>query len=88
MESPTRSTLAHQCPNSEISLFRSKEVEALQQRVARKDLMESDHPLFGLFELARLNLGQLADPLRDGTHLAKLVAPQNQLTLRVLTYQS
>lgn len=37
-------------------------IEALQKRVASQTLKESDHPLLGLIELARLDLTQLTDP--------------------------
>lgn len=63
-------------------------IEALQQRVAQDALEESDHPLLGLIELARLDLGQLTDLRRTETLLAKLEAAENQLTQRVLTHWS
>jgi hypothetical protein len=55
-------------------------IEALKQRVANGELEESDHPLLGLIELARLDLDQLTDPKRTEALLAKLEAAENQLT--------
>jgi predicted ATPase len=63
-------------------------IEALKQRVASGELKESDHPLLGLIELARLDLDQLTDPRRTEVLLAKLEAAENQLTGKVLTYWS
>jgi len=63
-------------------------VEALKQRVATQKLEQSDHPLLGLIELARLNLEQLSDPKRTEALLSKLEAAENQLTAKVLKYWS
>lgn len=63
-------------------------IEALQQRVASQTLKESDHPLLGLIELARLDLNQLTDPKRTEALLSKLEAAENQLTAKVLKYWS
>ena len=63
-------------------------VEALQRRLAENTLEDSDHPLLGLLELARLDLGQLADPRRTETLLSRLEAAENRLTQTVLTYWS
>lgn len=63
-------------------------VEALQRRRAEDALLESDYPLLGLIELARLNLDQLTDPRRTETLVARLEAAENQLTQKVLTYWS
>ena len=63
-------------------------VNALRQRIQRGALEDSDHPLMGLLELARLDLDQVADPQRTQTLLAKLEAAENRLTQTVLTYWS
>jgi predicted ATP-dependent endonuclease of OLD family len=63
-------------------------IEALQQRVSAQKLVESDHPLLGLIELARLDLDQLTDPKRTEALLSKLEAAENQLTAKVLKYWS
>ena len=51
-------------------------LDALKDRVANNTLNESDRPLLGLIELARLDLNQLADPGRTETLLAKLEAAE------------
>lgn len=63
-------------------------VESLKQRVASGTLEDSDHPLLGLIELARLDLEQLTNPRRTEALLAKLEAAENQLTEKVLAYWS
>lgn len=63
-------------------------VDSLKQRVANGTLEDSDHPLLGLIELARLNLDQLTNPKRTEALLAKLEAAENQLTEKVLAYWS
>jgi ABC-type cobalamin/Fe3+-siderophores transport system ATPase subunit len=63
-------------------------VDSLKQRVASGALEDSDHPLLGLIELARLDLGQLTNPKRTEALLAKLEAAENQLTAKVLAYWS
>ena len=63
-------------------------LDALKNRVANKALEESDHPLLGLIELARLNLNQITDPRRTETLIARLEAAENQLTQKVLSYWS
>lgn len=63
-------------------------LDALKDRVANDTLKESDHPLLGLIELARLDLNQLTNPGRTEALIAKLEAAENQLTQKVLTYWS
>ena len=63
-------------------------VEALMQRQANNTLEESDHPLLGLIELARLDLEQLTNPERTEALISKLEAAENRLTEKVLTYWS
>lgn len=63
-------------------------VDALKQRIANKTLKDSDHPLLGLLELARLDLDKLTNPNRTESLLAKLEAAENQLSTKVLDYWS
>ena len=63
-------------------------VEALRVRLAQSALEDSDHPLLGLLDLARLDLDQLADPRRTETLLAKLEAAENRLTQTALNFWS
>ena len=49
-------------------------LDALKSRVANNILEESDHPLLGLIELARLDLNQIADPGRTETLIARIEA--------------
>ena len=63
-------------------------IEALRDRVTNNQLMDSDHPLLGLIDLARLNLDQITNPQRTETLIAKLDTAGNSLTRNVLTYWS
>ena len=63
-------------------------VEALMQRQANNTLEESDYPLLGLIELARLDLEQLTNPKRTEALISKLEAAENRLTEKVLAYWS
>jgi len=63
-------------------------IDALKQRVANNQLADSDHPLLGLIELARLDLEQLSNPQKTEALLARLEAAENQLTAKVLKYWS
>ena len=63
-------------------------VDALKQRVANRNLKDSDHPLLGLIELAGLKLSQLTNPARTEDLISSLEAAENRLTKRVLTYWS
>ena len=63
-------------------------IDALRHRLAQNSLNDSDHPLLGLLELARLDLDQVANPRRTETLLARLEAAENRLTQTVLTYWS
>ena len=63
-------------------------VEVLQQRIEQDDLRDSDRPLLGLIELARLDLDELINPQRTERLLAKLEAAANVLTDRVLRHWS
>ena len=63
-------------------------VETLRQRVSKEQLHDSDHPLLGLVELARLDLGQLVDPQRTTRLISNLEGAANRLTDHVLKYWS
>ena len=63
-------------------------LDALSNRVANNMLEDSDYPLLGLIELARINLDQLTNPRRTETLIARLEAAGNSLTQRVLPYWS
>ena len=63
-------------------------VEALEQRVSQGELKDSDHPLLGLIELARLKFKDLTSPQRTVRLLARLEAAANALTDRVLKHWS
>ena len=63
-------------------------IEALRDRVTKNQPMDSDHPLLGLIDFARLNLEQIIDPRRTEALIARLEAAGNSLTQSVLTYWS
>ena len=63
-------------------------VEDFMQRVSQGVLNDSDHPLLGLIELARLKLDDLTNPQRTERLLAKLEAAANVLTDRALKHWS
>ena len=63
-------------------------IEALQERVRDGQLKDSDRPLLGLIELARLNLDTLTDPRRTEALVSKLEAAEAVLSSKVLTYWS
>ena len=63
-------------------------IEALRDRVANNQPVDSDHPLLGLIDFARLNLDQIINPRRTEALIARLEAAGNSLTQSVLTYWS
>ena len=63
-------------------------LDALLSRVESNTLEDSDYPLLGLIELARIDLNQLTNPRRTETLIARLEAAGNSLTQRVLPYWS
>lgn len=63
-------------------------IQALKSRVANKTLKESDYPLLGLIELARLNLDQLLNPNRTEGLINLLEGASNHLSSKVLKYWS
>jgi len=63
-------------------------IEALKARVSQNKLLETDYPLLGLIELARLNLDQLLNPTRTEWLVNKLEGASNHLSGKVLKYWS
>lgn len=63
-------------------------IEQLKQRQNSNTLVDSDRPMLGLIELARLNLDQLLTTDRTEALLNKLEGTSNHLTKQVLKYWS
>lgn len=64
-------------------------IEALQQRKANPGtLLDSDHPMLGLIELARLKLDELTAPNRTEELISKLEGASNHLSKQLLQYWS
>ena len=63
-------------------------LDSLKQRVDRGTVQESDLPLLGLIEFARLSLDSLANPNRTEALVSQLEAAGNTLSQRVLGYWS
>jgi predicted ATP-dependent endonuclease of OLD family len=63
-------------------------IEQLKQREANSTLLDSDRPMLGLIELARLNLDQLMATDRTEALLNKLEGTSNHLSKQVLKYWS
>lgn len=63
-------------------------IEQLKQRQANNKLLDSDRPMLGLIELARLNLDQLLATDRTEALLNKLEGTSNHLSRQVLKYWS
>ena len=63
-------------------------IEALKQRQATKTLLDSDRPMLGLIELARLKLDQLLNPERTEVLVSKLEGASNHLSKQILKYWS
>jgi len=63
-------------------------IEALQQRIATRTLLPSDHPLVGLIDLAGLKLEELLNPSRTQELKNKLQGAGNHLTNQILKYWS
>lgn len=63
-------------------------IEQLKQRQASNTLLDSDRPMIGLIELARLNLDQLLATDRTEALLNKLEGTSNHLSKQVLKYWS
>ena len=63
-------------------------LDGLRDRLTKNTLEDSDHPLLGLIDFARLNLDQIINPRRTETLIARLEAAGNSLTQSILTYWS
>ena len=63
-------------------------IEQLKQRQANGALLDSDRPMLGLIDLARLNLDQLLATDRTEALLNKLEGTSNHLSKQVLKYWS
>lgn len=63
-------------------------IEQVKQRQANGNLLDSDRPMLGLIDLARLNLDQLISTNRTEALLNKLEGTSNHLTKQVLKYWS
>ena len=63
-------------------------IDQLQSRMANNQLEDSDHPLLGLIDLARIDLAEMVNPQRTERVMARLEAAGNSLTQRVLPYWS
>jgi predicted ATPase len=63
-------------------------IEALKQRKEKDVLLDSDRPMLGLIDLARLSLDELLSPTRTEWLHNKLEGASNHLTKRILKYWS
>lgn len=63
-------------------------VDAIMGRLSSESLLDSDHPLLGLLDLAGLTLNQIRDPKRTEALIARLEAAENRLTQQALPYWS
>jgi hypothetical protein len=63
-------------------------IDQLQQRQGTNTLVDSDRPMLGLIELARLKLEELQNPSRTEKLLNSLEGASNHLSKQVLKYWS
>ena len=63
-------------------------VQKLKQRQAAKKLEDSDRPMLGLIDLARLNLDELLTPQNTQALINKLEGASNHLSKQILKYWS
>ena len=63
-------------------------IEALIERKRNNQLLDSDYPLLGLIDLARLNLDEITNPKRALERNNRLEGASNHLTRRVMKYWS
>lgn len=63
-------------------------IEALKKRETNNVLLDSDRPMLGLIELARLNLDELLNHERTEELVAKLEGASNSLSKRILKFWS
>jgi predicted ATPase len=64
-------------------------IEALKERLANNQLLDSDRPMLALMELARINMDQLAG-VENNTHslVSRIEGAGNYLSRRILEYWS
>jgi predicted ATP-dependent endonuclease of OLD family len=63
-------------------------IETLKRRQKENKLHDSDRPMLGLIELARLNLDELLNPGRTEELIAKLEGASNSLSKKILKFWS
>lgn len=63
-------------------------IETLKQREKENKLHDSDRPMLGLIDLARLNLDELLNPERTEELIAKLEGASNSLSKKILKFWS
>jgi predicted ATP-dependent endonuclease of OLD family len=63
-------------------------IERLKERQSTRKLKDSDRPMLGLIELARLNLDELLNPKRTEDLVARLEGASNHLSRQILKYWS
>lgn len=63
-------------------------INELKNRQSNNQLLDSDRPMLGLIELARLDLDQLVSPERTEVLISKLEGASNYLSKQVLKYWS
>ncbi|XZE18628.1 ATP-dependent nuclease [Pirellulaceae bacterium SH449] len=63
-------------------------IETLKQREKENNLHDSDRPMLGLIDLARLNLDELLNPERTEELIAKLEGASNSLSKKILKFWS
>ena len=63
-------------------------IPRLQQRQSHNSLTESDHPMLGLIELARLNIDQLISANNTQDLVSKLEGASNYLSKQILRFWS
>ena len=63
-------------------------IDALKQRQAAKQLVDSDHPMLGLIELANLNVDQLVDASNTQKLKNQLEGAGNYLSQQILRFWS
>jgi len=74
---------------SEYHLMKGHEnIEALKDRMTKNSLADSDHPLLGLIELARLDLDELLNLKRTESLISRLEGASNHLSKKILQYWS
>lgn len=63
-------------------------IQALKERQKKNQLIDSDRPMLGLIDLARLDLDELLSPERTEELIAKLEGASNSLSKKILKFWS